>query len=655
MKKLIPLLMFSILFFQFKLKGQVIDSLISVSKTQKDTVLYKTVLKIGNALYNEGNLDSATYYFKKGYDLTSNSVNEKYKCDFLIRLGLVEREKGIYNRSSEYYYEALSIAEKLNLIKQKASIYNGIAVICAIQKDNNKAREFYNKSLELYKKMDFAGGQSSVYNNIGLAYLDEKNFSMALRYFLKALDLNKKLNDDFNSGINSENIGLIYHELKDYNLAYIYYSKALKIWYSRNDDYSCAINLSYIGNTLITENKFKRAIDTLEKAMHFATKANTISTKKEIAFYLSKAYEGLNDAGNALKYYKMGKLMADSIQNKENTKEITEIQLNYAFNKIKEQDSLKHQMEVQVKENQLKTEKNYKYIVSIVLLIISVLLFYVFKNYKEKKKANEIITEQKNLVEQKQQEILDSMIYARRIQTALLAHSEFIDQNISKHFMLMKPKDIVSGDFYWAAKKNDRFYLAVCDSTGHGVPGAFMSLLNMGFLSEAVIEKQILEPDKIFNYVRERLISTISNEGQQDGFDGVLICIDQSDKISANEKLKITYAAANCSPVIVSKSGISIQSSDKMPVGKGIRDSLFKLHTIELDRNDTLYLYTDGYADQFGGPKGKKFMYKQLNQLLANIVEKDLHKQKEILTDTFEKWKGSLEQVDDVLVFGIKI
>ena len=283
------------------------------------------------------------------------------------------------------------------------------------------------------------------------------------------------------------------------------------------------------------------------------------------------------------------------------------------------------------------------------------MLFYVFKNYKEKKKANEIITEQKNLVEQKQREILDSMIYARRIQTALLAHSEFIDQNISKHFMLMKPKDIVSGDFYWAAKKNDRFYLAVCDSTGHGVPGAFMSLLNMGFLSEAVIEKQILEPDMIFNYVRERLISTISNEGQQDGFDGVLICIDRSKKTNSGEKIKITYAAANCSPVIVSKSGIYIQSSDKMPVGKGIRDNLFQLHSIELDRNDTLYLYTDGYADQFGGPKGKKFMYKQLNQLLANIAEKDLHKQKEILTDTFEKWKGSLEQVDDVLVFGIKI
>ncbi|MFO0358612.1 MAG: tetratricopeptide repeat protein [Sphingobacteriaceae bacterium] len=653
MRKQIVSFIFSILIIQFNLKGEVIDSMIAVSKTQKDTVLFKTILKIGNALYNEGNLDSATYYFSKGYNAVQN--NDKFKCDFLIRLGLVEREKGIYNRSSEYYYEALAIAEKLNLIKQKASIFNGIAVICAIQKDNSKAREFYNKSLELYKQMDFAGGQSSVYNNIGLAYLDEKNFSMALRYFLKALDLNKKLNDDFNSGINSENIGLIYHELKDYKLAYIYYSKALKIWYSRNDDYSCAINLSYIGNTLITEKKFKQAIDTLEKAMNFANKANTISTKKEIAFYLSNAFEGLNDVGNALKYYKMGKSMADSIQNKENTKEITEIQLNYAFNKIKEQDSIKHQMEVQVKENQLKAEKNYKYIISIVLLIISVLLFFVFKNYKEKKKANELITEQKNLVEQKQQEILDSMIYARRIQTALLAHSEFINNNIKEHFMLMKPKDIVSGDFYWAAKKNNKFYLAVCDSTGHGVPGAFMSLLNMGFLSEAVIEKQILEPDKIFNYVRERLISTISNEGQQDGFDGVLICIDQSDKTSANEKLKITYAAANCSPVVVSKSGISIQSSDKMPVGKGIRNNLFKLHSIELDRTDTLYLYTDGYADQFGGPKGKKFMYKQLNQLLTNIAEKDLHTQKEILTDTFEKWKGSLEQVDDVLVFGIKI
>lgn len=628
--------------------GGPVDSMLAVSKTQKDTVLFKTMLKIGNYLYNEGDLDSAMHFFRKGYDQTVSANNDKFRCDFLLRLGLVEREKGIYNKSSEYYYEALTIAEKLNLPKQKASIFNGIAVICAIQKDYDKAREFYNKSLELYKQMDFIGGQSSVYNNIGLAYLDERKFSTALKYFMKALDLSKKLKDDFNSAVNSENIGLIYHELRDYKMAYFYYSKALKVWYSRNDDYSSAINLGYIGNTLITEKKYKQAVDTLLKAMNFAEKANTISTLKENAFFLSRAYEGLNDPTNALKYFKMGKSLSDSIQNKEKTKEITEIQLGYAFNKIKVQDSIKHQMEVQVKENQLKAEKNYKYIISIVLLIISVLLFYVFKNYKEKQKANLIITEQKNLVEQKQQEILDSMTYARRIQTALLSHNELIAENVSEHFIYFKPKDIVSGDFYWAVKKGDLFYLAVCDSTGHGVPGAFMSLLSIGYLNEAINEKQILQPDKIFDFVRQRLITTISKEGQQDGFDGILMCFDHRSK-------KITYAAANNAPIIIHSNEIQFGHSDKMPVGKGIKNIPFSLFSLEWNERSNIYLYTDGYADQFGGPKGKKFMYKQLNQLLLSNSTKPLSEQEKTLDTNFENWKGNLEQVDDVCILGVRL
>lgn len=625
-----------------------LDSLKTVQYQQKDTVLFKTVLEIGINYYNLGQLDSSLTYFKKGYGLSVAAKQEKYQCNFLLRLGLVEREKGVYNKSSEYYYQALEIADKYDLKKQKASIYNGIAILASIQNDHEKAVEYYSKALEIYKKIDFLAGQSSIYNNIGLVYLDQKNNSVALKYFLRALEISKTLEDDFNMAINSENIGLIYHELNDYDLATIYYNKALKIWYKRHDENSIAINLSYIGKTFIKQKKWKSALDTLQKALELSDKINSIATQRDLAFHLCDAYEGANDPTNALKYYKLGKSLTDSIQNEEKTKEITEIQLNYAFNKIKVQDSIKHQMEVQVKENQLKSEKNYKYIISIVLLIISVLLFFVFKNYKEKTKANNIITEQKNLVEQKQQEILDSMIYARRIQTALLANKEYIDQNIKDHFILMKPKDIVSGDFYWSVKKDDRFYLAACDSTGHGVPGAFMSLLNMGFLNEALIEKQISQPNEIFNYVRERLINSIGDEGQQDGFDGILLCIDLNTK-------QITYSASNKSPIVVSRSGITILHSDKMPVGKGIRETPFNLYQLDLHPDDTLYLYTDGYADQFGGPKGKKFMYKQLNQLLVNISEKPMNEQRELLNNRFEEWKGDLEQVDDVLVVGIKI
>ncbi len=630
------------------LKAQNIDSLRSQLKIAKDTSLLKTYLAIGNFYYNKGQLDTSLSFFKSGYSRSIDIKNIRYQCDFLLRLGLVEREKGVYNRSSEYYYNALEIAERNNFKKQKAGIFNGIAILAAIEKDPGKAIEYYTKSLEVYKEIGFLPGQGSIYNNIGLTYLDEHNNTAALKFFFKALEISNKMQEEFNIAVNSENIGLAYHELKNDNLALIYYAKAIKIWYAREDENSIPITLGYMANTFIRQKKWTKAIDTLQKALFFAKKINSLTSQRDIAFHLSDAYDGNADVASAFKYYKLGKELSDSITNGDKTKEITEIQLNYTFNKIKVRDSIKHEVEVRAKENQLRTEKNYKYIISGVLVIILLLLFFVFKNYKEKQKANEVITFQKDLVEKKQKEIFDSLTYARRIQTALLTQDQVINSCIKEHFNLFMPKDIVSGDFYWVAKKGDLLYFAVCDSTGHGVPGAFMSLLNINFLNEALNEKGLTKPDAIFNYVRQQLIDSISKEGQQDGFDGVLLCIDTITK-------QISYAAANNKPLLISGSEAKQLDTDKMPVGKSIKDGVFRLFNLTVGTNDTLYLYTDGYADQFGGSRGKKFKVSELTKLLMSISHLSMQEQKQKLTEHFDVWKGELEQVDDVLLFGIKI
>ncbi|MBK6521554.1 MAG: SpoIIE family protein phosphatase [Sphingobacteriaceae bacterium] len=491
-------------------------------------------------------------------------------------------------------------------------------------------------------------GQGSVYNNIGLTYLDKANNTAALKFFFKALEISNKMQDEFNMAVNSENIGLTYYEMKNDNLALIYYAKAIKIWYLREDENSIPITLGYMANTFIRQKKWNMAIDTLQKAMKFAEKVNSMASQRDISLHLSEAYEGSGDIANSFKYYRLGKSLSDSLHNGDKTKEITEIQLNYTFNKIKVRDSIKHELEVKAKETQLSTERNYKYVVSGVLVLILVLLFFVFKNYKEKKKANEVITFQKDIVEKKQKEILDSITYARRIQTALLTQDEVINNYIKAHFHFFKPKDIVSGDFYWVAKKDHLLYLAVCDSTGHGVPGAFMSLLNINFLNEAINEKNITKPNEIFNYVRNELINSISKEGQQDGFDGVLICINTLTK-------EITYSAANNKPLLISDNEIQQLETDKMPVGKSVKEGMFRLFNIQLRNSDTLYLFTDGYADQFGGPRGKKFKLNELNKLLRSITHLPMIEQKQKLKEHFDLWKGDLEQVDDVLLFGIKI
>jgi serine phosphatase RsbU (regulator of sigma subunit) len=271
-------------------------------------------------------------------------------------------------------------------------------------------------------------------------------------------------------------------------------------------------------------------------------------------------------------------------------------------------------------------------------------------NHTLEDKVNERTAEvvlQKNIIEEKQKEIVDSILYAKRIQTTILAHESYLKKHIPEYFVFFKPKDIVSGDFYWATKNGNRFYVAVCDSTGHGVPGAFMSLLNISFLNEAINEKNIVQPNEVLNYVRKRLIKNISKDGYQDGMDGALVCIDKDNNT-------VSYAAAHNAPISIHNGQLSDYDADKMPIGIGVREESFVNRTLELKAGETLYLYTDGYADQFGGAKGKKFKYKNLNELIRSISHQPLDEQRQILEKTFEDWKGELEQIDDVCVFGIK-
>lgn len=260
-------------------------------------------------------------------------------------------------------------------------------------------------------------------------------------------------------------------------------------------------------------------------------------------------------------------------------------------------------------------------------------------------------------LEQKNKNITDSIHYASRIQRALLTSEDYISKHLKEYFILYKPKDIVSGDFYWALSPlqsvgKETFYISCCDCTGHGVPGAFMSVLNISFLNEAVIEKEIREPHDILNHVRKSVIKAL-NPGEKaetlDGMDAVFCSLD----------LKNKFLRASCAnnPVWLIRSKQLIElNADKMPVGvhSGEQKS-FTLHSTQLEQGDTIYLFTDGYADQFGGEKKKKFMTGKFKELLLSLHGTPMNEQKQILEKTFNDWKGNLEQIDDVLVIGIRI
>jgi serine phosphatase RsbU (regulator of sigma subunit) len=358
--------------------------------------------------------------------------------------------------------------------------------------------------------------------------------------------------------------------------------------------------------------------------------------------------------------------LKDTLFSQESKKQLVRKEMNYEFDKKEAVANAEHKKELE-KQQEIAEEKNRKQ--KIILWSVAAGLFFVIvfagfisRSLRITRRQKEIIEiknreteEQKKLIEEKNKDITDSINYAQRIQRALLASDGILNKNLGEHFVLFKPKDIVSGDFYWATEKEGRFYLAVCDSTGHGVPGAFMSLLNISFLNEAITEKGIVKPNEIFNHVRKRLIENISSEGAKDGMDGILVCFEKLPSPKGEGLgVRLTYAGANNFPVLINDV-LQKLPTDNMPVGLGVKKDSFTHQTISCQSGNMLYFYTDGFADQFGGPKGKKFKHKQLNDMLSANSKKPLTKQKNILEQIFEDWKGNLEQVDDVLVIGIKI
>ena len=275
---------------------------------------------------------------------------------------------------------------------------------------------------------------------------------------------------------------------------------------------------------------------------------------------------------------------------------------------------------------------------------------------------NIVVEQQKNLVEEKHKEITDSINYAERIQRALLASKKMLDENLSNYFILFKPKDVVSGDFYWATKlSNNNFVLVNADSTGHGVPGAIMSIVNIASLKEASLQG-ITSPDLLLNETRRLVIENLKNdgsaEGGKDGMDGSLLSFDFKNNIlhcaSANNPIWVIRNVS--SSAVENKHELIEIKADRLPIGKHDRDKEpFTLHTLNLQKGDVVYTLTDGFPDQFGGANGKKFKHKQLQNLLLAMANEPMETQKQKLNDVFDNWKGNLEQVDDVCLIGVRV
>ena len=300
-------------------------------------------------------------------------------------------------------------------------------------------------------------------------------------------------------------------------------------------------------------------------------------------------------------------------------------------------------------------------IIVVVFAIVALFLLYItFRENKLKQAAykrlslqNEMISKQKLIIEEHNKEITDSLHYAHRIQQAVLPDIDQFKRVLPNHFVFLRQREIVGGDFYWVSEQNNKIFFATVDCTGHGVPGGFMTMLGSTFLSEFITDLHYNEPAEILDALRAKLIRSLkqteNSSASKDGMDMVLCCIDKSN-------MMLSYAAANNTFYLIRNGKLIESNSDKQPIGYyGDSQKPFKQYSIQLQTGDMIYTYTDGYADQFGGRSGKKFKYSQLEELLINIHSQPLKDQSVLIENRFDEWKSDYDQLDDVLITGIKI
>ena len=458
------------------------------------------------------------------------------------------------------------------------------------------------------------------------------------------------------------NMGRIYNSLGDEEKALDHFKQAFEIREKINDKRGIAGSLNCIAD-LITDPKNKK-LENVPLAKEYAEKSLMLSKEMGLpsdisaaALTLKAIYKKQGAFEKALEMHELYIAMKDSINN-ENTRKLAKNQsFKYEWDKRESEIKASQDKKDALANEEKKIQRFFIYGIITVLLIVLVFSVFLYRRFKITQKQKRIIElkegetrRQKHLVEEKQKEITDSITYALRLQQAILPPLDYISQHASDNFVLYKPKDIVAGDFYWAEKIDDLFFIAAADSTGHGVPGAMVSVVCSNALNRSVMEFHLTEPGKILDKSRELVLETFgkSTHEVKDGMDISLLCVDSKNK-------KIFWSGANNPLWYIENNTLKEIKANKQPIGKTDNPKPFTTHEIEYNQHTLFYLFTDGYADQFGGPQGKKFKYKQLEKLILDNHHLPLKQQVNLFESSFDNWKKEYEQVDDVCMIGIRL
>jgi tetratricopeptide (TPR) repeat protein len=649
-------------------RNRVIDSLHTLIKADKyDTNRVNHSNILSRKYINIGLYDTALFYSNSALKLAQQLDFKKGIANSYNYIGLAYYNQADYPKALDQYLKALKIDEKRKDKLGMSLRLGNIGSVYSAQNETQKALDYYLKALKIAEELGNKNHISAWLGNIGNIYLEKDTYSKALDYYFKALKIDEELGSKTGMAYRFGSIGIAYKYQGNYPKALDYYQKALKLDEEQENKSGVARHLGNIGSLYAIRGEFKEAEKYLKKAIPIYDNIGALDNLRQSQTALSQLYDTIaqlavnkgqwNKAAenykNSIFYYKKSVELKDTIFSQENKKQLVRKEMNHEFDKKEANTKAENDKLQAVAEERNRRQTIISWSIAGGLLLVLVFSGFIFRSLRITRKQKNIIElqkdevslqkdiadtlreiseKQKHIVEEKQKEIVDSITYARRIQRALLTSDNYIKTNLpAEHFILYKPKDIVSGDFYWAlsiaplpgwdmgtnkikllpdTKRKQTFYMITADCTGHGVPGAFMSMLNISYLNENVIERGIRMPHDILNMQRKEIINALnpigSTEESKDGMDCIL-CVYDFDK------MLLHFAAANNPLWLVRHGELTEYKADKMPVGKYNEDVRpFTLQTIEFQKEDIIYTSTDGFADQFG-TNGKKLMKKKFN------------------------------------------
>jgi serine phosphatase RsbU (regulator of sigma subunit) len=611
----------------------------------------RSLQNIGVAYYYIDNYDSALYYFESSLKIKEEAGDRKGMASSYNNIGAIQTAHGEDSEGLKNYIKALMIYEELKDHDGATAVCLNIGNVLAEQYDHNGAMKYYRLALKYALLAENAQSVADAYHNIGSSHNDSDRRDSAMIYYKKALSMYiAQQNEDRQASVYGM-MGEWYFDGGKNDSAEFYLSKSYAMNRAAENGEGTAMVLQFLGRLKLQEGKMQDAEKYLLEGLELSSALGLREYESNYYRWLAEYYAANNDHNKAFRYSVRYASLKDSLINEEGVRQITEMKERYESEaKQREIDLL--QKDKALRASELQRQQLLLWAIGVGLLLALLLVFSITRSLRTARKQNEIIEAQKQEVEEKNTSIIDSINYAKRIQLALLNKDETAEQSGNPdHFIFHQPKDIVSGDFYWSIRVENSWYVAAVDCTGHGVPGAFLSMLGVAFLNEIAAGRKLLRPDEILEALRKRIISELSRDAKEDfGKDGMDISLGRFD---LNSRV-LNWAGANVPLYIVRNGEVLETEPDKQPVGFQREMKPFRNHEIHLQKDDCVYFFTDGVIDQFGGERGKKFSFARFRALICTQTE-NMSAMKIHLNKELDSWKGNYDQTDDICVIGVKV